>query len=391
MYMEEPLSEGTLINERYAVEKLLGAGASGSVYLCQDQLLGQARIALKVFHPAVSTNAAARVRIHRELLASSTIEHHNVARTYDAFWHNDLFAFTMEYAPGETLRKILNTRRSLPPSEVVWILCQILNGLSALHRHGLVHRDLTCNNIILGPHASVKITDLGLVHAPVAIEESGAPRRSQVISTFSNTSATLHGEVAGTPLYLAPEYITDGFFDVRSDIYGVGIIGYELLAGRAPFEELEPRELFIAKTTRTPPPLKEHAPSVPPPLCAAIDRAIALRPDQRFQSAAEMHSALSALLSTVAPNKSQMKDSRKLVTLAAPRRRVFTRARLFNVCAVFLILCSATMIALELLPRHYLRATGTFFDEMQELLTDRPADSYRHIGPEPKGGREPRN
>ncbi len=292
---------GELLNDRYKVERILGCGGSGAVYLCQDILIGSSKVAVKAFHPSVMDDPASRTRIQRELLASASIEHHNITRTHEAFWQGDVFAFAMDYAPGDTLHGMLLKRGPIATSEATWILCQICNGLQAIHARGLVHRDITSNNIIVSPQGNIKITDLGLVRDPINFQQGHAESVAKV-SPFARTRATLDGQMAGTPLYLSPEYVRDGRCDALTDIYGVGIIGYELLTGTAPFHDLELAELFHAKTSRSAPSLETLCPTLPTLLVRAIDRAVALNPEDRFQSVKEMHDALSPLLESALPS-----------------------------------------------------------------------------------------
>jgi serine/threonine protein kinase len=218
---------------RYRIIETLGAGGMGEVFLVRDVLLDRL-VALKVLRRTSEEGYADERRLLREARAAARAEHDRVARVYDVgTWREQSF-IAMEYVRGETLRAWIKAH--LPTmGEVISIIQQLLQGLQALHDRGLVHRDLKPENIMITPEGNLRILDLGIARR-VAIIQDGATAPAELASPTDAASTTSFGFGVGTPGYMAPEqWHHSGAIDARADLFAVGVIAYELIAGRMPF------------------------------------------------------------------------------------------------------------------------------------------------------------
>ncbi|NDD92645.1 serine/threonine protein kinase [bacterium] len=206
------LQPGTVIGGKYEVVKCLGSGSMGLVYACRHRELQGQIVACKVLFPEVAEDKVASARFKNEILASYKVSHPNVVRAYDYLTDRDLVAYTMEYVGGGDLAEKLSARERLPISEIVRLLSQMAAGCHAIHEAGIVHRDLKPENILLTNEGNVKIADFGIVQS---ISEESDPR-------------------VGTPIYMSPEHGGQQGLSSRSDIYALGVIGFEIFFGRRP-------------------------------------------------------------------------------------------------------------------------------------------------------------
>jgi serine/threonine protein kinase len=218
---------GQVIADKYRIERLLGRGGMGAVYEGKHLLLDRA-VAIKVMDGEVAEDKRAAARFLREAKAAAKIEHPHAVTIHDfGVWQDRLAYIVMEYIPGQSLREYLDQNRTLMPQEVVELLGQACEAVAAAHEQGIVHRDLKPENIMLkaGPDGkqTVKVVDFGLAKL---LSGDGGSGSSHITKT---------GEVIGTPYYMAPEFYDGEEVDERADIYALGIIAYEMLAGRAPF------------------------------------------------------------------------------------------------------------------------------------------------------------
>jgi serine/threonine protein kinase len=224
----------------------------------------------------------------RESRATAAVEHPHVVTIHQVGEHRPNAAgsglpyMVMQHLEGQTLATERKKQGPLPLPEVLRIGRQIAEGLWAAHRRGLLHRDVKPENIILeGPSREVKLIDFGLARDLDA--DAGADRVTQ------------HGAIVGTPAYMAPERVGDGAVDARGDLFGLGVVLYELLAGRLPFEGVSMMAMLAAISRGDPKPLAEAAPDVPPDVCAVVMRLIAHDPADRPASAEEVVRELAAL------------------------------------------------------------------------------------------------
>ena len=227
-------SPGTVLVERYRIVALLGRGGMGEVYRAEDLKLGNV-VALKFLPASLQNDAAALAGFHAEVRNARQVSHPNVCRVYDIGEVNHQHFLTMEYIDGEDLASLLRRIGRLPADKALETAHQICAGLAAAHDCGLLHRDLKPANIMLDGRGRVRITDFGLA--------------------LNNEDATGRSETAGTPAYMAPEQIGKGEASVRSDIYSLGLVFYELFTGRLPYQATTPiewRRAHLESSPRTP-------------------------------------------------------------------------------------------------------------------------------------------
>jgi serine/threonine-protein kinase len=255
----------------YDVVAHLGGGTYGSVYRGVHPRSGMV-VAIKLLHQPASE------RVLVEARAAAAIHHPAVVQVYDLQLASDKRPYiVMQHLDGQPLGAVMTG--PLPVPRVLAIASDVLAGLGAAHALGIVHRDLKPDNIFLTAAGAV-IVDFGLAKL---VGDPAAPH------------LTITGESLGTPRYMAPEQIRgDRAIDGRADLYATGVLLYEALAGRPPFEHEALFELFDAHVSRPPPPLREIAPHVPPHVADAIMRALAKAPDDRFPDAAALRRALVA-------------------------------------------------------------------------------------------------
>lgn len=264
-------SPGTILVERYRIVALLGRGGMGEVYRAEDLKLGNV-IALKFLPVSLQSDAAALAGFHAEVRNARQISHPNVCRVYDIGEVNGQHFLTMEYIDGEDLASLLRRIGHLPADKALETAHQICAGLAAAHDCGLLHRDLKPANIMLDGRGRVRITDFGLA--------------------LSNDDAMSRSETAGTPAYMAPEQIAKGQASVRSDIYSLGLVFYELFTGRLPFQAstlVEWRRVHLESSPRSPSSLiKDIDPAVEKAILRCLEKDPAKRPASVRQVAAAL-------------------------------------------------------------------------------------------------------
>ncbi len=278
---------GTDFEGRYRIEARLGAGGVGVVYRAMDLRLSRP-VAIKVLHEHMGVMRSSRKRFEREARALATLTHPHVVGIIDFGVADTTPYLVMELLEGSTLSELLKERAPLQPSRAFQILKQILRGLASVHRHGLAHRDLKPANVFLQPLSDstehVKLLDFGLAkYLDPEASENGH-------------SITRAGEIFGTPGYIAPEQIAGTSIDERADIYAVGVILFEMLAGRKPFGE-ETHELLRHQLVDPVPSLHQACPSrkAVPELENMLQRMLNRKPAERYQSVAELSAVFDAL------------------------------------------------------------------------------------------------
>jgi hypothetical protein len=271
------LAIGDVLANRYRVQRLLGKGGMGAVYLAHDEVLGDV-VALKVISSAWATDQAAMVdRFKRECAAARKVSSPFVIRIHDlGEARPGLLYLSMEYMPGRTLSELITSRGMVPINDCVDILGQICSGLAAAHDAGVIHRDLKPSNVLVGERNAVKIIDFGLAKA-TAVE-----------------GLTATGMLMGTPHYMSPEQVRGRRVDAASDLYSLGALAYHLVAGRPPFSGENAIAVGFAHLSEMPPPPRNLRSDVPVELDAVIMRALAKEPADRPRSAVDIRSALTA-------------------------------------------------------------------------------------------------
>ncbi len=265
--------------DRYTIERELGQGGMATVYLAYD-IKHERQVAIKVLREDISASLGAG-RFLREIKIAAQLQHPHILPLLDSGEEDGFLFFVMPYIKGRSLRDRLDREGELPVHEAVRLITEVVDALVEAHEHGVVHRDIKPDNVMLsGRHALV--TDFGVAKA---ISEA----------TGRNMVTTL-GIAVGTPTYMSPEQAAaDPNVDHRSDIYSVGVMAFEMLSGRPPFVGNTPQQVLAAHVTEEPDSVARRRPAVPATLEAVVMRCLAKRPADRFQSAAELHAALEPL------------------------------------------------------------------------------------------------
>ena len=263
------LAPGTVLAGRYQILTVLGTGGMGSVYRAQDRELDRL-VALKVIRPELARNPAIVDRFKQELRLSHKVTHRNVVRMYDLSEDAGMRFVTMELVAGRDLRSILEERGKLPADETVSILEQICFALEAAHNEGILHRDLKPQNVMMEEHGRVVVMDFGLAR------------------TIEGDGMTQSGALVGTMEYMSPEQALGKELDQRSDIFALGLIGYEMLTGRMPFKAESAIASLLKRTREAAEPCTKVDPAIPPVLGGIIDKCLALDAAQRYKSVGEV-------------------------------------------------------------------------------------------------------
>jgi TolB-like protein/Tfp pilus assembly protein PilF len=267
------------LRDRYALQRELGRGGMATVYLAQD-LRHDRPVAVKVLHSELASTLGPE-RFLREIRTTARLQHPHILPVYDSGEADGLLYYVTPYVEGESLRQRLDREHRLTPAEAVRLAREVADALDYAHRHGIVHRDIKPENILLaGGHAVV--ADFGIARAETA---------------GGNVRLTHTGTIVGSPLYMSPEQGTGGpDLDGRSDIYSLGCVLFEALTGTPPFSGPTPLALLVQRLHERPPGLRTLDPTLPEALDAALARALARNPGDRFATAAAFSSALERAL-----------------------------------------------------------------------------------------------
>jgi serine/threonine-protein kinase len=268
------LAEGSVVDGRYRVLQRIGSGGMADVWLAEDTHL-QRRVALKVLHRRFAQDREFVERFRREAESAAGLQHPNIVSVYDRGEFEGTYYIAMRYVEGPTLKELID--RGLEPAEAVGLVRQMLEGARFAHRHGIVHRDFKPQNVIVDGEGQAVVTDFGIARAGV----------SEITQT---------GSVMGTPHYLSPEQAQGLEVTSVSDLYSIGVILYEALTGRVPFEGESAVAVAMKQVSQTPQRPSSINPQVSPALDAAVMRALEKDPGERFQSADAFIAALDAAL-----------------------------------------------------------------------------------------------
>jgi eukaryotic-like serine/threonine-protein kinase len=287
------LEQGTRIGDRYRLIGRLGSGGMADVWLAQDEMLNR-RVALKFLHERFAQDAQFVQRFRREAEAAAGLQHANVVGVFDRGEAEGRHWIAMEYVEGAALKELIG--RGLSIGESIEIIRQVLSGVRFAHARGIVHRDLKPQNVLVDAEGRARVTDFGIARA-------GA---SEITAT---------GSVLGTAQYLSPEQAQGLEVTAASDIYSVGVMLYEALTGRVPFDADSPVAVAMKQVSEQPRPPSELNPRVTPALDALVLRALAKDPANRFQSADEFIRALDA--AEADPSGGALGDTAAYVPVAA--------------------------------------------------------------------------
>jgi len=269
------LPAGSVLMGRFEVERALGRGGMGAVYLATDRELGE-RVALKVITRELSEDGSVAERFRREAGAARKVTHPSVIRIHDLGTADGMLFLTMEYFAGRSLADLLQKRHVLPLEEAQTLLEQVCDGLMAAHAAGVVHRDLKPQNVLVNDRGEVRVIDFGIAKAGYM------------------KTMTVTGMMMGTPEYMAPEQVRGRPVDHRADIYSLGAMSYHMVCGRPPFVADTPIAVGFLHCSEDPTPPSQLTPALPDPVADALLRALAKEPRDRFDSVSDFRDALTA-------------------------------------------------------------------------------------------------
>lgn len=271
------ITRGQLINDRYEIIRSIGEGGMANVYLAQDTILDR-KVAVKILRGDLAEDEKFVRRFQREAISASSLNDPNIVEVYDVGEDDGKYFIVMEYVQGLTLKQLIKKRGSLTLPEVVDIMLQLTSAVAHAHESYIIHRDIKPQNVIILEDGRVKIMDFGIAVALNAGE-------------FTQTNS-----VMGTVYYIPPEQANGGAATIKSDIYSLGILMYELVTGHVPFKGDNPVEVAIKHMNEPIPSICEYDPEMPQSIENIILRASAKNPRNRYESAWEMHEDLETAL-----------------------------------------------------------------------------------------------
>ena len=271
------IMKGQKINDRYQIIKTIGEGGMANVYLAYDTILDR-NVAVKVLRGDLANDEKFVRRFQREALSASSLSHPNIVEVYDVGEDNGLYYIVMEYIEGKHLKQLLKKRGSLTVREVVDIMMQITDGMSAAHDSYIIHRDIKPQNIMILENGLIKITDFGIAMA------------------LNATQLTQTNSVMGSVHYLPPEQACGKTATIQSDVYSMGILMFELLTGSVPFKGDNAVEIALKHIKESIPYVKDINETIPTSVANIVKRATAKNLKNRYQDAREMHEDLKTCL-----------------------------------------------------------------------------------------------
>ncbi len=267
------ITKGQKINDRYEIIRSIGEGGMANVYLGYDTILDR-NVAIKVLRGDLSNDEKFVRRFQREALSASSLAHPNIVEMYDVGEDDGLYYIVMEYIEGKTLKQLLKKRGTLTLSEAIDIMLQLTEGMAHAHDSYIIHRDLKPQNIMIKDDGQIKITDFGIAMA------------------LNATQLTQTNSVMGSVHYLPPEQASGKGSTIKSDIYSMGIIFYELLSGTLPFRGDNAVEIALKHMRDPLPSLRETNPAIPQSIENIIIKATAKNPKNRYDDVKSMHQDL---------------------------------------------------------------------------------------------------
>lgn len=273
------LQAGTVLADRYRVVRRIGSGAFGIVILVDDTVVRE-QVILKFLKPHIAGDEKLVKRFIQELRYARRITHENVIRIHDFLKFGTSCAISMEYFPSHSLASEIKKRVSMDQQRALKIIREICHGMSVAHQVNIIHRDLKPANVLIGEHDQVKIVDFGLAAAARSMD----------------SRLTTAGMVMGTPAYMAPEQVRSTDLDKRIDIYSLGVVMYELVTGRLPYIGSDPLAILYQHLEGKPTPPSQLNARISPALEGIVLKAMAVKPEQRYQSMEELREQVDTLL-----------------------------------------------------------------------------------------------
>ncbi|CAB4875629.1 unannotated protein [freshwater metagenome] len=284
--MSDRLEPAAVIDGRYRIEHRLGSGGMADVYCATDLQLDR-MIALKVLYRRFAEDPEFVERFRREASAAAGLQHQHIVAVYDRGEWDGTYYIAMEYLEGQSLKAVIQQYAPLDPELAIAYTDQILRAARFAHRRGVIHRDIKPHNVIIDAEGAATVTDFGIARA-------GASEMTQT------------GSIMGTAQYLSPEQAQGFAVSPQSDLYSIGIVLYEMLTGRVPFEGESAVSIALKQVAEPPVPPSVHNPAVPPALEAVVLRALAKEPTARFEDADAFIDALEAARDGIAPPPAPM-------------------------------------------------------------------------------------
>lgn len=271
---------GAVIEDRYVIEKELGRGGMGRVYLATDRVLGEP-VAIKMLNAEILNQPGAAQRLIQEIKIARKITHPNVVKVYEISTFRGGRFITMEYVNGVSLHRILESTGAFPLKVWLKMAIQIVQGLNAAHKMGIVHRDLKPQNILLTRDGTIKILDFGIARA------------------IDQTDLTQSGTIFGSPKYMSPEQIQGAKVDTRSDLYSLGIMFYYMLTGAEPFKGDSVKAILAKQLFEPPPKMRTLRPDIPEPVEKFVSQLLEKNPENRFQNSESVLKEIESLKSYI--------------------------------------------------------------------------------------------
>jgi serine/threonine-protein kinase len=331
---------GELIAGRFALEENVGSGGMASVYRAHDRLL-ERPVALKMLHDHYVHDEEAVERFQREARSAAQLAHPNIVTVIDRGEDNGRPYIVYEYVGGENLKQLVVREGALPVPMAIDLGLQIARALECAHERGVVHRDVKPQNVLLGAEGRAKVTDFGIAHAR------------------DTAGITLTGTIMGTSDYIAPEQARGEAAGEASDIYSLGVVLFELLTGRVPYQAETPVAVAMKHVHDPVPSARAVRPDVPPRLDALVRRCLAKAPGERFASMSDLIVELEACRRGDAPPPTDSAATIIVPPVAQPRRRRGGRIlRTLLVIVLALVLVAAAAVGAYVLTRGVSKDTG---------------------------------
>ena len=290
------IAKGDKINERYQVIRTIGEGGMANVYLAHDTILDR-DVAVKILRGDLANDEKFVRRFQREAISASSLTHPNIVEMYDVGEDDGKYFIVMEYVEGKTLKSLIKKRGALTLPEVIDIMLQLTNGIACAHDSYIIHRDIKPQNVLILDDGRVKITDFGIAMA------------------MNNHELTQTNSVMGSVHYLPPEQANGNGSTIKSDIYSLGILMYELLTGKLPFKGDNAVEIAIKQMKEPIPSVRKENQDIPQSIENIILKACAKNPKNRYENVGEMHEDIRTCLN-------QERDNEKRITYVYPEQEL---------------------------------------------------------------------